>query len=86
MVIPKLPDFPDRLDFTPNGAPIKANNRQAKGKENFLLISTSAPAVGSPFFFRFCIFSFILVRESSLLPAKAFLSNFSVSGKVRVMS
>ena len=86
MVIPKLPDFPERLDLIPSGAPRKANNMQAKGMENFLLISTSAPDVGSPFFFSYFIFSFILPRESSLLPAKAFLSNFSVSGKLRVIT
>ncbi|GIS85121.1 MAG: hypothetical protein CM1200mP16_14210 [Nitrospina sp.] len=33
MVIPKLPDFPERLDLIPSGAPRKANNMQAKGME-----------------------------------------------------
>ena len=65
MVIPKLPDFPDRLDLIPNGTPKKANNRQAKGRENFLLISTSAPDVGSPFFFSSRII-YIVNRNSKL--------------------
>ena len=86
IVIPKPPDFPERLDLTPSGAPKKANNKQANGRENFLLISTSAPAVGSPFFLSLIIFSFIFSRDSSLFPANAFLSSFSVSGSLRVMS
>ena len=54
---PKLPDLPDLLDLIPSGAPRNAKSRQVNGMENFLLSSTSAPEVGSPFSFICIIYS-----------------------------
>ncbi len=85
-VTPKLPDFPDRLDFIPRGTPRIAKSRQVKGMENFLLNSTSGPEVGSPFAFISLILSLIFVNESSLFPIRAFFSSLSVSGRLRLIS